>query len=224
MSDQIKNAQIEWRDGVIPIAHAFDDPYFSINDGLSETQFVFLDGNGLPDRFRDGFHVAELGFGTGLNLLATWQAWIDAGFETPLRFTSFEAFPMTISDMRQALANWPVLNDLADVMFAQLENGWAIQTDTLDARIVIGDARHRLPAWDGRVDAWFLDGFSPAKNPELWDADLMDAVCECTVSGGTFATYSSAGFVRARLADAGFEVNRKDGYGRKRHMSVGVKP
>lgn len=223
MSDQIKNAHIEWRDGTIPIANAFDDPYFSINDGLAETRFVFLDGNGMPNRFRDGFHVGELGFGTGLNLLATWQAWIDAGFETPLRFTSFEAFPMTLSDMRQALANWPALKALAEEMLVQLETGWTVQTPTLDARIVIGDARETLPIWDGRVDAWFLDGFSPAKNPELWGGDLMQAVGDCTATGGTFATYSAAGFVRNRLADSGFEVSRKDGFGRKRHMSVGVK-
>ena len=224
MSDQIKNAQVEWRDGATPIANAFDDPYFSINDGLAETQFVFLDGNGLPDRFCDGFHVAELGFGTGLNLLAIWQAWMNAGFKTPLRFTSFEAFPMTLSDMRRALGNWPLLNNLADEMLGQLENGWSIKTATLDAQIVIGDARQTLPVWDDRADAWFLDGFSPAKNPELWDADLMQAVHDCTASGGTFATYSAAGFVRNRLADAGFEVRRKDGFGRKRHMSVGIKP
>jgi tRNA U34 5-methylaminomethyl-2-thiouridine-forming methyltransferase MnmC len=223
MSDQIKNARIEWRDGTIPIANAFDDPYFSMNDGLAEAQFVFLDGNGLPDRFCNEFHVGELGFGTGLNLLAVWQAWIDAGFKTPLRFTSFEAFPMTFADMRQALDNWPALNGLAEEMLVQLKNGWAIQTPTLDAQIVIGDARETLPIWDGRVDAWFLDGFSPAKNPELWDADLMQAVGDCTPVGGTFATYSAAGFVRGRLTDAGFEASRKDGFGRKRHMSVGVK-
>jgi tRNA U34 5-methylaminomethyl-2-thiouridine-forming methyltransferase MnmC len=224
MSDQIKNAQVEWRDGTIPIANAFDDPYFSMNDGLAETQFVFLDGNGLPDRFCDGFHVAELGFGTGLNLLATWQAWMDAGFMTPLRFTSFEAFPMTLNDMRKALGNWPSLNALADEMLIHLGNGWTIKTPTLDAQVVIGDARQTLPTWNGAVDAWFLDGFSPAKNPELWDGDLMRAVHDCTVSSGTFATYSAAGFVRSRLADAGFEVSRKDGFGRKRHMSVGIKP
>ena len=223
MSDQIKNAQIEWRDGKIPIAHEFDDPYFSINDGLAETHYVFLDGNDLPNRFRDGFHVGELGFGTGLNLLATWQTWINAGFQTPLRFTSFEAFPMTLDDMRQALANWPVLSELAEEMLAQLKHGWTIKTPTLDARIVIGDARETLPVWDGRVDAWLLDGFSPAKNPELWDVDLMQAVADCTAANGTFATYSAAGFVRNRLAEAGFEVSRKDGFGRKRHMTVGVK-
>jgi tRNA U34 5-methylaminomethyl-2-thiouridine-forming methyltransferase MnmC len=223
MSDQIKNARIVWRDGTVPVASAFDDPYFSVNDGLAETQFVFLAGNGLPERFGEGFHVAELGFGTGLNLLACWQAWIDAGFTTPLRFTSFEAFPMTLEDMRHALSNWPTLGSLADEMLVQLENGWEIRTPTLQAQVIIGDARETLPDWGCHADAWFLDGFSPAKNPELWDENLMRAVYDCTRSNGTFATYTAAGFVRARLGDAGFEVSRKDGFGRKRHMSVGTK-
>jgi tRNA U34 5-methylaminomethyl-2-thiouridine-forming methyltransferase MnmC len=223
MSDQIKNAHIEWRDGTVPVASAFDDPYFSVNDGLAETQFVFLAGNDLPVRFCNRFHVAELGFGTGLNLLACWQAWIDAGFTTPLHFTSFEAFPMTFDDMRLALSNWPALGPLADEMLMQLENSWTIQTPTLHAEIIIGDARVTLPTWNGTADAWFLDGFSPAKNPELWDENLMQVVYDSTRPDGTFATYTAAGFVRSRLGDAGFDVNRTDGFGRKRHMSVGVK-
>jgi len=222
MSNQLKNADLIWRDEVLPIARDFDDPYFSLNDGLAETKHVFLAGNDLPNRFVGGFQVAELGFGTGLNLLACWDAWIKAGFKTPLRFTSFEAFPMTLSDMKRSLVIWPDLAPLAEEMLEHLSDGWAIRTETLDAEIIIGDARETVPTWDGSADAWFLDGFSPAKNPELWEVCLMQSVADHTQSNGTFATYSAAGFVRGNLAQAGFTVERVKGFGRKRHMSIGV--
>ncbi|MBT4470702.1 MAG: FAD-dependent oxidoreductase, partial [Rhodobacterales bacterium] len=89
MCDQIKNASLEWQDERTPISIKFDEPYFSIFNGLDETRHVFLSGNNLCQRFNSGFHVAELGFGTGLNLLATWQLWIELGHTTPLKFTSF---------------------------------------------------------------------------------------------------------------------------------------
>ena len=101
------SAGLDWRDGIVPVSQRFDDPYFSLADGLAETRHVFLRGNGLPDRLRDGFHVAELGFGTGLNLLALMMAW--AGRRAPgvVRFTSFEAYPMAAGDMARALEAFP---------------------------------------------------------------------------------------------------------------------
>jgi tRNA U34 5-methylaminomethyl-2-thiouridine-forming methyltransferase MnmC len=93
---------IDWRDEVTPVSRRFDDPYFSVTDGLAETRHVFLSGNDLPARFRPGFHIAELGFGTGLNLLAALIAWRGAGVAGPLRFTSFEAFPLTAGDFPRA--------------------------------------------------------------------------------------------------------------------------
>ena len=89
--------------------------------------------------------------------------------------------------------------------------------------VIEGDARDTLPRWDGMADAWYLDGFSPAKNPELWEAGLLRAVGAHTAPGGTFATYSAAGAVRRALEAAGFTVERRPGFGRKRHMSLGVK-
>ena len=130
MCDQIKNASLEWQDERTPISIKFDEPYFSIFNGLDETRHVFLSGNNLCQRFNSGFHVAELGFGTGLNLLAAWQLWIELGHTTPLKFTSFEAFPMTLKDMSHALKNWPELNHLATELIHQLESGWTIKTST----------------------------------------------------------------------------------------------
>lgn len=218
MTDQ--TAKLDWRDGV-PIATAFDDPYYSLDNGLAETQHVFLAGNDLPTRFGGDFQVAELGFGTGLNLLVTWQAWVDAGKPGKLYFTSFEAFPMSLDDMREALVHFPQVSEYAQTLLAEWTPG-AGPTHLTNGPIldvITADARQSVPAWHKKADAWFLDGFSPAKNPELWGADLLNAVGQHTKQGGTAATYSAAGHIRRSLADAGFEVTRVPGYGRKRHMT-----
>ena len=103
-----------WRDGEVPVSPRFDDPYFSLENGLAETRHTFLAGNDLPARFGDGFHVAELGFGTGLNLLATLHLWRESGIAGQLLFTSFEAFPMTGADMIRAQSAFPELSAIAD--------------------------------------------------------------------------------------------------------------
>ncbi len=214
--------QITWRDGVVPVSERFDDPFFSLENGLAETRHVFLTGNGLPERFRPGFHIAELGFGTGLNMLAALIAWRGAGVDGPLRFTSFEAYPMGAGDMARALSHFPEAAEVADALLTQWATGARrIELPDLIAEVIVGDARERLPAWKGKADAWFLDGFSPAKNPELWNAALMDAVARHSNAHATVATYTAAGHVRRSLEDAGFTVKRVPGFGRKRHMSIG---
>ena len=221
MAAMDQRADVAWRDGVIPVSTRFDDPYFSLNNGLAETRHVFLAGNQLPDRLRDGFHVAELGFGTGLNLLALAALWRDMGAPGVIRFTSFEAFPMAAVEMGRALTAFPALSDMAAVSVAQWGAGQRISLPGVQAEIIIGDARQTLPRWQGQANAWFLDGFSPAKNPELWSADLMAEVARHTAPGGTFATYTAAGHVRRALAAAGFAVERAPGHAGKRHMSRG---
>ncbi|MEE2860003.1 MAG: tRNA (5-methylaminomethyl-2-thiouridine)(34)-methyltransferase MnmD [Pseudomonadota bacterium] len=206
---------LDWRDGGVPVSSRFDDPYFSLAGGLAETRHVFLDGNDLPARLVPGFHVAELGFGTGLNALALAQV-----AQVPVRMTSFEAYPMSTAQLAQAHAAFPELADLA----AQLRAGWGgtqMQVGHVSLALVLGDVRQMLPAWGGEADAWFLDGFSPAKNPQMWAPDVMAQVGRHTAAGGSFATYTAAGHVRRALADAGFDVDRRPGFGRKRHMSVG---
>lgn len=211
---------LDWR-GTVPVARAFDDPYFSLENGLDETRHVFLDGNDLPARFKPGFHIAELGFGTGLNILAALQMWQSSGQTGPLRVTSFERYPMAAADVTRALAGHPELATLSERLGAALLNDPArVVIPGLELELILGDARETLPHWDGRADAWFLDGFAPAKNPELWEPALLLEVSRHTASGGTAATYSAAGHVRRALADAGFTVERRPGYGRKRHMTV----
>jgi tRNA U34 5-methylaminomethyl-2-thiouridine-forming methyltransferase MnmC len=210
---------LDWRDEIIPVSRQFDDPYFSLGGGLDETRHVFLAGNNLPERFRDGFHIAELGFGTGLNLLATLLAHTGPGH---LRFTSFEAFPLPAADIARALQAFPETEPVAEGFLSQWASGKrTLHFPNLTADILIGDARDLLPRWTGKADAWFLDGFSPAKNPELWSPDLMHQVARHTAPGGTFATYTAAGHVRQSLTEAGFTVTRQPGFGRKRHMTTG---
>lgn len=209
--------KLSWT-GDVPVSEQYQDPYYSLEDGLRETEHVFLAGNSLPERFCPGFHIAELGFGTGLNLLVALEAARSAGAR-PLRYTGFEAHPMTPAEMAQALAAFP-----------ELEAGWLVEawaegpkfeTSEVIAEVILGPAEATLPRWRGRADAWFLDGFAPARNPALWAEDLMAEVARHTAPGGTFATYTAAGHVRRALEAAGFDVARHPGYGRKRHMSVG---
>jgi tRNA U34 5-methylaminomethyl-2-thiouridine-forming methyltransferase MnmC len=210
---------IGWRGGV-PVSRRFDDPYYSLEDGLAEARHVFLAGNDLPARFRDGFHVAELGFGTGLNLLAAWAAFRESGAEGRLRYTSFEAHPLGRADLAAAHAAFPELGALSEELAAS-RTGAGARRDDLELTLVAGAAETTLPGWDGRADAWFLDGFAPAKNPALWTPSLMAEVARHTRPGGTFATYTAAGHVRRALGAAGFDVLRAPGYGRKRHMTRG---
>jgi tRNA U34 5-methylaminomethyl-2-thiouridine-forming methyltransferase MnmC len=220
MAVQDQTAQIEWRDGRVPVSTRFDDPYFSLENGMDETRHVFLGGNDLPARFADGFHIAELGFGTGLNFLVALQAFRAAGCGGTLNFTSFEAYPMAMDDLRAALR---AFEGLPVDLVAASEFPVALDEPDFRLRVILGDARETLPVWGGRADAWFLDGFSPAKNPELWSPELMREVAEHTVPNGTAATYTAAGFVRRGLADSGFIVARIAGYGRKRHMTRAVR-
>ncbi len=212
---------VDWRGGIVPVSQRFDDPYFSLNDGLAETRHVFLAGNDLPARFRDGFHVAELGFGTGLNLLAT----VMASGGAALRYTSFEVYPMATEDIARALTAFPeALAVAGDFLHAWGTGARRFALGRVEVEVILGDARQTLPSFGGAADAWFLDGFSPAKNPELWSEEMMAEVGRHTVAGGTFATYTAAGHVRRALAAAGFGVERLAGHGTKRHMTRGAKP
>lgn len=210
---------LNWRPDGTPVSIRFDDPYFSLRGGLDETRHVFLAGNDLPARLKPGFQVAELGFGTGLNLLALAQVAM-----VPIRFTSFEAWPMTPVQMARAHAAFPELAPLAEALRAGLAQGPRFTLGQVAVEVISGDVRDTLPRWQDRADAWFLDGFSPARNPEMWGHALMAQVAAHTVKGGSFATYTAAGHVRRALEGAGFAVRRLPGFAGKRHMSVGRLP
>ncbi|MEL6799685.1 MAG: tRNA (5-methylaminomethyl-2-thiouridine)(34)-methyltransferase MnmD [Pseudomonadota bacterium] len=214
-----RQADVEWRDGV-PVSTQFQDPYYSLEDGAAEAAHVFVAGNGLPDRITPGFRIAELGFGTGLNLLVTLAAMRRARLSGPIRYTSFEGYPMDADAMAQALASFPVLAEGAAWLTAAWAQGPVFEGPGVSVEVILGEATQTLPAWNGRADAWYLDGFAPARNPALWSPAMMAEVARHTALGGTAATYTAAGDVRRGLAAAGFTVTRVPGFGRKRHMTV----
>ncbi|MEL6532914.1 MAG: tRNA (5-methylaminomethyl-2-thiouridine)(34)-methyltransferase MnmD [Pseudomonadota bacterium] len=204
----------------MPVSERFDDPFYSLEDGWAESHHVFVAGNDLPRRFRPGFHIAELGFGTGLNLAVTLAA-CPPGMS--IHYTSFEAYPLSAGDARVALGAFAQTEPYRAAVSELLQApDLRLSRDDLESQIIPGDARETLPVWQGRADAWYLDGFAPARNPELWGAELMAQIARHTAPGGSFATYTAAGHVRRALAEAGFDVTRKPGFGRKRHMSVGT--
>ncbi|KAA8996963.1 bifunctional tRNA (5-methylaminomethyl-2-thiouridine)(34)-methyltransferase MnmD/FAD-dependent 5-carboxymethylaminomethyl-2-thiouridine(34) oxidoreductase MnmC [Affinibrenneria salicis] len=240
----IRQAELSWNEQGTPVSQQFDDVYFSNQDGLEESRYVFLLGNRLPERFsahpRDRMTIAETGFGTGLNFLALWQAFRRFRAAQPgaalrrLHFISFEKFPLSQTDLTAAHARWPELADLARQLRAQ----WPLplpgcQRLLLDRGEVVldlwfGDVNQLLPQLDDslrqQVDAWFLDGFAPAKNPDMWSGELFDAMARLCRCDGTFATFTAAGFVRRGLQQAGFSVDKVKGFGQKREMLNGVLP
>lgn len=217
---------ITWQDER-PRSERYGDAFYT-QDGLAEARHVYLGGCGLPERFAPGFLLAETGFGTGLNLCVAWHSWRAAGISGPLRYAGFEAHPLAPSDMARALGAFPEIAEEARA----LASAWAeargsvrrLSLPGLDAQVLVGDARQTVPAWDGRADAWFLDGFAPARNPEMWEPALLAAVAARLAPGGRAASFTSAGHVRRSLAEAGLAVERRPGFGRKRHMTVAWRP
>ncbi|MEO1552175.1 MAG: tRNA (5-methylaminomethyl-2-thiouridine)(34)-methyltransferase MnmD, partial [Pseudomonadota bacterium] len=190
----------------------------------SEAHYVFLGGNDLPARFCPGFTIAELGFGTGLNLLAAAQAWRATKQQGPLRFVSFEAHPLAPRDMARALRAFAPPQAEALVTAWEQSTGLVrtFSLDGVEVEVFIGMADAMLPRWDGLAQAWFLDGFAPAKNPQMWTPDLMAQVAKHTAANGSFATYTAASAVRRALEQAGFVVARPKGFAKKRQMMCGT--
>ncbi|MFP1877085.1 bifunctional tRNA (5-methylaminomethyl-2-thiouridine)(34)-methyltransferase MnmD/FAD-dependent 5-carboxymethylaminomethyl-2-thiouridine(34) oxidoreductase MnmC [Lonsdalea quercina] len=240
----IRTASLSWNAQGTPVSLQFDDVYFSNQDGLAETRYVFLAGNGLPARFahasRETFTVAESGFGTGLNFLTLWQAFADFRRQQPdatlqrLHYLSFEKFPLQVDDLAAAHAQWPELAAFAD----ELREQWPTMSPGCH-RLILADGHITLDLWFGdindllpqlddsvnhQVDAWFLDGFAPSKNPDMWTANLFNAMARLSRPGGTFATFTAAGFVRRGLQEAGFNVCKVKGFGHKREMLSGDLP
>ncbi|PZQ52214.1 MAG: FAD-dependent oxidoreductase [Rhodovulum sulfidophilum] len=237
-----REAEVTWRDGDVPVSARYGEGYYGDEDALAEKRHVFIEGNGLPARFAERatfpsrrsiarpFQIAETGFGTGLNALAAAIAWRRAGCAGTLRYTAFEAHPVTAPDMARALAPWPELAPLAAAMVAAWDRGERVFSlsdpaagagagGAIEIEVIEGDARETVPGWRGRADAWFLDGFSPARNPELWEPALISAIAERCFPAATLSTYTAAAKVRAALEAAGLRVERRPGFGRKKHMT-----
>ncbi|MQW99289.1 tRNA (5-methylaminomethyl-2-thiouridine)(34)-methyltransferase MnmD [Sinorhizobium fredii] len=222
---------LEWHAGDMPYSVEFGDHFYCRTDGRLECGHVFLSGNRLPARWSTGgtFTIGELGFGTGLNFCETWRQWKQAKISTgELHFVSFERFPMRAGEIDRALSHWPEIEAERQALVAHWPEAQAgrIDIDFNDVRLTVicGAALHGLSALREDFDAWYLDGFAPSRNPDMWSQQLMQAVFDKTVQGGTFATYAAAGFVRRNLAAAGFVVERLPGFAGKREMLRGDKP
>lgn len=228
---------LDWRNGDMPYSLAFDDHFYCQTDGRLECGHVFLSGNGLPQRWleRDGvFRIGELGFGTGLNLCETWRQWKEARKEvrngrSTLHFISFELYPMKAEEIDRALSRWPEVDAERKALVARwpAEPQGRVEIELDDATrltVVCGEAIAGISGSDESFDAWFLDGFAPARNPDMWSLEIMQALFAKTAPGGTFATYAAAGFVRRNLIAAGFDLERRKGFAGKREMLCGTKP
>lgn len=223
--DASASPQLIWAEDGSPRSGRFGDVYFSKDDGLAETRAVFLEGCGLPQAWqtRPVFTVAELGFGTGLNIIALIELWrAQAPIEGWLSIFSVEGFPLTRDEAERALAAWPDVADTAKALLDQWPSGvpgfhrislpqWRVSID-----LAIGDVDWALDQWTGAADAWFLDGFSPALNPGMWSAEVMARIEARSAPGARVATFTVAGLVRRGLSDQGFVVEKKPGFGRKR--------
>jgi tRNA U34 5-methylaminomethyl-2-thiouridine-forming methyltransferase MnmC len=224
-----KALALEWIDGDMPFSPEFGDHFYCREDGRAECGHVFLAGNGLPERWKAGgaFVIGELGFGTGLNFCETWRVWKQAA-SGALHFISFELHPMERASIDKALSRWPEIEPEKQALVAAWpdERRGAVRlqlAEDVTLTVVCGDAYTNLSAGPETFDAWYLDGFAPSRNPAMWSADVLKAVYDHTVPGGTFATYAAAGFVRRNLVAAGFEVERRPGFAGKREMLCGTR-
>ena len=216
--------------GTTPYSARFEDIYHSAQGGLEQARHVFLGGNDLPRAWagRERFVICETGFGLGLNFLATWQAWkADPRRCRHLHFVSIEKHPFHRDDLVTLHAQWPELAELS----AQLVAAWPtlvpgvhrlhFDDDAVTLTLVLGDACNWLPRLSLAADAFYLDGFAPDRNPELWSQDTLGALRQLAAPGATLATWSVAEDVTLRLADAGFQWEKRPGFGNKRYMLAG---
>ena len=250
----ITPAKIGWQTddagNQVPVSGEFGDVYFSHADGLAESRHVFLAHNQLPERLanltdKQCFTIAELGFGTGLNFLATWQLWRQLRAKKPhltsarLHFITTEKYPIPLNDLTQILALWaqraPELAKLIEQLLANYPPLIAgchrlnFIDDNITLDIWLGDAGDSLASLDTEtaikrpyIDAWFLDGFAPSCNESLWAESIFTQMQRLSRPSTTAATYSCAGIVKRGLQTHGFEINKVKGFGRKREMLTAV--
>jgi tRNA 5-methylaminomethyl-2-thiouridine biosynthesis bifunctional protein len=229
-------ANIEWRESenglATPCSLDFKDVYFNSEDGLQETEYVFIEHNQLKQRFsaleNSTFTIIETGFGTGLNFLAVAAHWLAlAPLNAVLHYISIEKNPLKLEDLRRAHETWPQFAPISHEFlqqYANLKDGHnqiSMAGRLIDIGLQVDDILTALPKISQIADAWILDGFAPAKNADMWSDEVFSHLARLSKSDTTFATFTSAGKVRRGLANAGFKVEKHAGFGKKREMLSG---
>lgn len=222
-------ADIEFDEANIPNSRQFSDTYFSKSGGLEECRTVFLGACGLPDNWetKANYVIAELGFGSGLNFLTTWEMWNKSRAEGKLRqnsvlhFISFELYPLSAAQAAKTHASFAQIGDLSKILLANWpKRAYGVQRIWLSADVAltihIGAVKDTLPSADFKADAWFLDGFAPNKNPQMWEFETFKQIHRLSRPTVRIGTYSVASGVRAAMEQAGFQVRKCDGFGQKR--------
>lgn len=231
---ELSNAKIHFNEQGAPIASDFDDIYFSDDGGMAETDYVFLQQNGLPQRWvthpAPAFHIIETGFGTGANFLLSWQRFRQYRRQHPdalcqrLYFSSFEKFPLSLADLTRALAIHTELSELCQLLLQAYPlcvagcHRLSFDNGSIVLDLWLGDVNTALPELTSAADAIYLDGFAPSKNPDMWQPSLFSNLARLSVKGTTVATFTAAGLVKRGLQAAGFTVSKIKGFGRKRDM------
>jgi tRNA 5-methylaminomethyl-2-thiouridine biosynthesis bifunctional protein len=235
----LQSAVIQFRDDT-PFSTEFDDFYFSSDYGPQETDYIYLQRNDLQRRWSSpaenkdtAFIIAETGFGTGLNFICAWHLWNALNInQRQLHYVAVEKHPVSKADLARALSRWPQLAGYTEALLAvypPLSPGThtvfpQVQTaqSTVKLTLIFNDASEALSTLHTHVDAWFLDGFTPSRNPDMWSEALFKEVARLSRPGSTFATFTSAGIVRRSLQSVGFKVEKQPGLGLKREMCFGT--
>ncbi|NVK24725.1 MAG: tRNA (5-methylaminomethyl-2-thiouridine)(34)-methyltransferase MnmD [Gammaproteobacteria bacterium] len=241
MTSHINQANIGFNENGTPFSLEFDDVYFSNNNGLEESRYVFVEGNDLSQKWQqfDHIHVAETGFGTGLNFFTAWQTLLEqreTDRSLSMTFTSFEKYPLSKADLTAALKCWPEVQEFAEQLLKhypeKVDQDLTLQFCStaenkqfkISLNILVGDVNERIDDLINnfpKVNAWFLDGFAPSKNPDMWTQTLFNGMAQSCNNEATVATFTAAGFVRRGLIEAGFNMAKRKGFGHKREMLVG---
>jgi len=242
-NNKIMHAQLHWSDQSEPYSTLFDDIYFNSNQGVKESQYVFFEGNELESRWfnfpQQTFCIAETGFGSGLNFFNTASQFLsllesdNALSLQRLHFISFEKYPMTALDLQKTLKQFPQFKDLTEQLLPQYPlpvvgcHRLSFNNGKILLDLWFGDINEQINNLSNMssnqiVDAWYLDGFNPSSNPDMWQSSLFNKMVEYSKPKATLSTFTAAGFVRRALISAGFDIKKRRGYGQKREMLTGV--
>lgn len=223
---------LSWKNDLTPVSDRFDDIYFSPENGLEETRHVFIGGNDLPDRWRNlniqnSFCILELGFGTGLNFFTTWKEYLKQDNRFRLHFISVEKFPLSRKEISKTVSAFPELEEIKEEFLSSYQdlipgmNYFRFLEGKIHLTLFLGDVSDALCEISGKADAIFLDGFAPSKNPEMWEESVLGNLKNVSKFGTTFSTFTVARTVRNSLSYAGFTLEKRPGFGRKREMLTG---